>query len=334
MAEEKKKIEVVRFEIEDKKDDGETYGFSADTAVEKDGETSLVVLNNNEPNKKRGPGRPSKNSSANQYTDIVTVDNKKKEKSLDKQYEKGYIDNVKLLYTAIAQTDTIYSDINEELNKYRSNRSYGGRNRMMSMSNFMNTQTELINTKISAVKELNSIRSKINDLVMKKEQLLKDTGDDNSDKAVMDAYYALVNAPRYGLPTVHQALAPASINTGINLQGNVIPSTGIVTSTLDDQSDEQSFAAYQSNLDPVKQKMIADKDPNIKTVVVYDQHTGNKYFDVVNVQTGLSIPGIQRPADFLLNDMKIDTRNGVATNSNTNMVFPLVIVGTRVADEL
>lgn len=332
---EDKKQHVIEFILEDDKKDEATFGFSTEDSVENNNEKSVVLLNTQpEPSKKRGPGRPSKNSSANQYTDIVTVDNKKKERSLDKQYEKGYLDNAKLLYTAIAQTDTIYSDINEELNKYRGNRSYGGRNRMMSMSNFMNTQTELINTKISAVKELNSIRSKINDLVMKKEQLLKDTGDDNSDKAVMDAYYALVNAPRYGLPTVHQALAPASINTGINLQGNVVPSTGIVTSTADTASEEQSFAAYKSNLDPVKQKMIADKDPNIKTVVVYDQHTGNKYFDVVNVQTGLSIPGIQRPADFLLNDMKIDMRNGVATNSNTNMVFPLVIVGTRVADEL
>ena len=322
---------VIEF-LDDDSSNEETYGLTEANSVEqKEGESSVVVTNNVP--KKRGPGRPSNNSTANTYTDIVTVDNKKKEKSLDKQYEKGYIDNVKLLYGAIAQTDNIYSNIDEELNKYRANRSYGGRNRMMSMSNFMNTQVELINTKVSAVKELNSIRSKINDLVMKKEQLLKDTGDDNSDKAVMDAYYALVNAPRYGLPAVHQALAPASINTGINLQGNIVPSTGIVTSDSN-QTEDQAFASYKANLDPVKQKMISDKDPNIKTVVVYDQNSGNKYFDVVNVQTGNSIPGIQRPADFLLNDMKIDMRNGVATNSNTNMVFPLVIVGTRVADEL
>ena len=101
------------------------------------------------------------------------------------------------------------------------------------------------------------------------------------------------------------------------------------------QSEEDiSFQEYQNNLTPVQKKMIADKDPNIKTVVVYDQSSGNKWFDVINVTTGKSIPGIQRPAEFLLDNMRIDIRNGLGVNSNTNMTFPLVIVGTQAIDEL
>ena len=80
--------------------------------------------------------------------------------------------------------------------------------------------------------------------------------------------------------------------------------------------------------------MISEKDPNIQTVVIYNQATGTKYFDVVNVQTGQSVPGIQRPGEFLLDDMRIDQRNGRAVNSNANMSFPLVIVGSRAMDEL
>ena len=32
--------------------------------------------------------------------------------------------------------------------------------------------------------------------------------------------------------------------------------------------------------------------------------------------------------------MRVDINNGIAVNSNTNMTFPLVIIGTRASDEL
>lgn len=325
--------EVISFVGDNKTDEG--FGFSVQDLVQQGDENITIVTEDPVP-KRRGPGRPSKNSDANTYTDIVVADRGgKKEKSLEKQYEKGYLDNAKLLYGAIAQSENVYQDINEELIKFRSNKSYGGRNRMDTMSNFMNTQVSLINTKITAVRELNNIRSKINDLVMKKEQQLKDTGEDNSDKAVMDAYYALVNAQSYGLPAFQRPLSNTSINTGINLKGTPVQSTGIITATVQNQDNvDNSFQEYQNNLDPTRKRMIVDKDPNVKTVVVYDQNSGNKYFDVINVSTGTSIPGVERPAEFLLDNMRVDINNGIAVNSNANMTFPLVIIGTRASDEL
>lgn len=325
--------EVISFVEEDKpNDDG--FGFTVQDLVQQ-GNENIDIITETAP-KKRGPGRPSKNSNTNSYTDIVVADNgAKKEKSLEKQYEKGYFDNAKMLYGAIAQTEQVYQDINEELVKFRSNKAYGGRSRIDAMSNYMNTQVSLINTKITAVRELNNIRSKINDLVMKKEQQLKDTGDDNSDKAIMDAYYALVNAQRYGLPPIQRPLDNTSINTGINLRGTPIQSTGIITAGTSGQENvDNSFQEYQNNLDPTKKRMIADKDPNIKTVVVYDQNSGNKYFDVINVVSGTTVPGVERPGEFLLDNMRVDINNGIAVNSNANMTFPLVIIGTRASDEL
>ena len=323
--------EVISF-IEDTKSNDEGFGFTVQDLVQQ-GDEDINVITETAP-KKRGPGRPSKNSDANSYTDIVVADHGKKEKSLEKQYEKGYFDNAKMLYGAIAQTEQVYQDINEELIKFRTNKAYGGRSRIDAMSNYMNTQVSLINTKITAVRELNNIRSKINDLVMKKEQQLKDTGDDNSDKAIMDAYYALVNAQRYGLPPIQRPLDNTSINTGINLRGTPIQSTGIITAVANQDNADNSFQEYQNNLDPTKKRMIADKDPNIKTVVVYDQNSGNKYFDVINVSTGTTVPGVERPGEFLLDNMRVDINNGIAVNSNTNMTFPLVIIGTRASDEL
>ena len=319
--------------IADPEDGEKDFNFSIVDMVQKNENDGVVK--EEQPKRKRGPGRPPNNSSTvNTYTN----ENRGSKETLDKKYEKGYIDNAKLLYSAIAQTESMYNNIDDELSKFRENKSYGGRNRIMHISNYMNTQVGLINTKITAVRELNSVRNKINDLVLKKEQMMKDTNEENSDKSIMDAYYALVNAPRYGLPSVKQNLPPASINTGLTMAGNNIPtgsfSTSVVRGPMIQSEEDISFQEYQNNLTPVQKKMIADKDPNIKTVVVYDQTSGNKWFDVIDVTTGKSIPGIQRPAEFLLDNMRIDIRNGLGVNSNTNMTFPLVLLGTQAIDEL
>lgn len=318
------------------KEEEPSYGLSSSSMVQTgNDDTSGIVTLNTEPKRKRGPGRPPKDpsSNSNMYTDIVLTDEpKKKSKSIEKELEKGYDVTTKLLYGAITQADMMYSTIDQELTNFRSNKTYGGRNRMQHMSDFMNTQVSLINTKVNAIRELNSSRNKINDLILKKQQMLKDQGEENSDKAVMDSYYALINAPRYGLPAFNQALSPSSINTGFNLQGNQLQGSEIITS--DGGNVDTSFEQYKNNLNPIQKRMIADKDPNIKTVVVYDQSTGMKYFDVVDVRTGQTIPGIQKPAEFLLDSMRVDLRNGIAVNSNTNMSFPLVIIGSRASDEL
>lgn len=318
------------------KEEEPSYGLSSSSMVQTgNDDTSGIVTLNTEPKRKRGPGKPPKDpsSNSNMYTDIVLADEpKKKSKSIEKELEKGYDVTTKLLYGAITQADMMYSTIDQELTNFRSNKTYGGRNRMQHMSDFMNTQVSLINTKVNAIRELNSSRNKINDLILKKQQMLKDQGEENSDKAVMDSYYALINAPRYGLPAFNQALSPSSINTGFNLQGNQLQGSEIITS--DGGNVDTSFEQYKNNLNPIQKRMIADKDPNIKTVVVYDQSTGMKYFDVVDVRTGQTIPGIQKPAEFLLDSMRVDLRNGIAVNSNTNMSFPLVIIGSRASDEL
>ena len=317
----------------------QSYGLSTTALVTNNSDTGEVVVDPDPP-KKRGPGRPAKNSNANQYTDYIRADNKKKPTSLDEQYERGYTHTVGLLAGAIQQTQTIYDNIEKELENYHKNRAYGGKSRMMQMTELMNTQVGLVNTKINAIKELNNIRNKINDLVMKKAQLDKDAIDENSDKAVMDAYYAMINATQYGLTPMQAPLAPSTLNTGVNMAGQTVPTSMISGASIVPanpeaaQSSDPSFDSYKANLTPVQRKMILDNDPNIKTVVVYDQGSGNKYFDVINIQTGQSVPGVTRPAEFLLDNMRIDARNGIAVNSNVNQSYPLVIVGNRVADEL
>lgn len=313
------------------------YGFNTKSLVISD--SDMEVLPPESPQKKRGPGRPSRNSNANTYTDDSTIIKANKSTSQESQYEKGYTAATKLLYGSIAQAETIYNNLENELQDLRDHPAKGGKVRGQIMSDYMNIQTSLINTKIQAIRELDNIRHKINDLNLKRYQLDKDAVDENSDKAVMDAYYAYLNSSNYGLPRIQAPLSPSTINTGINLGGTPIQSNNIISSSeiipvSSSPSVDRSFEEYKANLTPIQRKMILDNDPNIKTVVVYDQSSGVKYFDVINVQTGQSVPGVTRPAEILLESMRIDARNGVAVNSNVNQTYPLVIIGSRVADEL
>lgn len=313
------------------------YGLDVANLVEDIKPNEIVVQE--QPKKKQGPGRPRKQPQSalvprpNSYTDVVTEDKasiERKKNSFEHQIEKGYYPQANLIAGVLSQTEQLYQDVGEQLQFYRENKSAGGKTRNMVISELQNTQVSIINTKLAAIREMNNIRNKINDLSMKHDQIMKDTGEENSDKAVMDSYYALINAPRYGLPAFSQPLHPTSINTGINLQGNIVPSSNapIVTAVANES------VPTPSTLTPIQQRMVMEKNPNVKTVVVYNQSTGSKWFDVIDVTTGMSVPDIPKPAQFLLDDMIPDFRNGIATNSNANMSFPLVLQGTRAIDEL
>ena len=318
------------------------YGFSASKMVESD-----EPIETEKPSKRRGPGRPaSKNQygliPANTYTEIVTDDPssaKKRKSSFEGQMEKRYAPQVAMVAGIIAQSDQMMGEISAELQKFSEKTGYGGKSRNLAISNLQNAKTGLLNTKLSAVRELIMMRNKINDLTManRKMEIAMGADEQNSDKAVMDAYYALVNASRYGLPQITPPLHPSSINTGVNLQGAQIATSTIAAPApivTADGSMQQAQSFNPQNLTPIQQRMVLEKNPNVKTVVVYNQSTGSKRFDIVDVSTGMSIPGAQRPAAFLLDDMKPDLRNGIASNSNANMSFPLVIEGTRAIDEL
>ena len=325
------------------KDSDRNIGLDASKMVVDDNSSSAITLPSEAP-KKRGPGRPRNDGSSVTYTDIVTEDRetaKRKKNNYESQLEKGYTGQAALLMGSVGQADNIYNNVENELEKYRTNKSYGGKTRQMTVASFLSTQVAAIGAKVNAVRELNSMRHKINDLVMKKEQMMKDSGEENSDKRIQDAFYALVNSTRYGLPSFNPPLAQSSINTGVNLSGAVVPSAPIaqtpqiITAGVSGNSlADQQYEAYKQNLNPIQSRMLAEKNPNIKTVVLYDQTTGNKAFDVVDVSTGQSVPGIQRPANFLLDNMRPDFINGIATNSNANLSYPMVLVGNRAADEL
>ena len=113
----------------------------------------------------------------------------------------------------------------------------------------------------------------------------------------------------------------------LNAQGG-IDITGTPTPTVD-----PGFEVWKQNMSPEQNRMIMEqKNPNIQTVVVYDQTTNNKYFDVIDRTTGQSIPNMPKPDPYLLADTYPNINNMTARNSNIDTVYPLVLTG--VADSL
>lgn len=270
----------------------------------------------------------------------------------EQKLDDRFADTNQLLTQAINQSDYLFMKVEDELDKYKKSPTFGGKSRAMALSTLLNTQANILGTKISAIKEANAVRKSIVDNVLKRDQMQmqakmkifapKDDSELNTDKAIADAYYSIINASRYGLPTVHNPLAQSSINTGINLQGNIIPTSSINAPIVTTNPGEMqpmmpgdplnSFLG--NNMSPNQKRMILEHNPNVKIVVFYDQSTGGKKFEALDVNTGKIIPGVQLPASFLLEDMRIDFNNALAYNSSANLNYPLVIVGHRAIDEL
>ena len=88
-----------------------------------------------------------------------------------------------------------------------------------------------------------------------------------------------------------------------------------------------------SNLTPQQQTMFIEDNPNIQQVVVYNQETGARYFDVIDMTTGQSIPNAEKHDAMFLEDVTIDLKNKVARNINLGESYPLVIVGQPIMNE-
>ena len=70
-----------------------------------------------------------------------------------------------------------------------------------------------------------------------------------------------------------------------------------------------------------------ENNSDIEEVVVYDPASGRRWFDVIDKNTGQSVPNFPKSDAFLLEDISIETRSGIAKNRNLDRVWPLKVVG-------
>jgi len=226
-------------------------------------------------------------------------------------YRDSYDETEGLLKNSIVQIDTLQSEMKGELDLIRQSKTLKRKYDYMTL--LTNTMSSLITTKVTAIREINKTITDCHNLEIKRIKDLKmGDADQDDDKRIMDMYNAYISTP-VGTYNTPNAYNPPSQNELTLLNSGVMGT--------DMYQNNQGYT-----MNPSVNKMLMMENPNIKTVVLYNSTTGERKFDVINTQTGESIPGADRPDPMFLNDTSIDVRNGIARNTNLDQTYKLVVI--------
>lgn len=229
-------------------------------------------------------------------------------------YARTYTETNNLIRGAILQADELSSEIKQDIDAVRSSKTI--KNKYTYITNLTASASALISTKISAIKELNSTITQGHNLELNRLKTLKlNEKDSNDDMKMMDIYSAFVNTPigTYTPP----APSIQDLTLGVNSQNPSISPVEMISTNNG-----------STGLSPEQNRMRMESNPNIQVVVRYDQSTGQRCFDVIDKNTGMSVPNYPRPDSFLLEDTTIDIHTGIARNRNINAVWPLIMEGS------
>lgn len=238
-------------------------------------------------------------------------------------FKNSYLETDNILRSAISQIDSGIVDISQDISLIRTSKVI--KNKYQYLSLLQGNLGNFISNKIAAARELNNTITKCNDLEMRRYKELRavaasDAKDD--DVKIMEMYKAFVNTP---------------VNTGMsNILGPsvsdmTIPSQGLMGSDIG--SLDSQYQSYINNMTPQQNMMRLEGNPNIKQVVVYNQENGARWFDVIDMTTGQSVPNVEKHDAMFLEDVTLDLKNNVARNINLGETYPLVVVGQPITSE-
>lgn len=228
-------------------------------------------------------------------------------------YQNSYDETTGILKTAIAQADQLLSEVKEDIDSIRASKTL--KSKYTYLTNLTASAASLIQTRITAAREINSSITQAHNLELKRAKDLKEfeQNDKNDDARMMDMYNAFINAPvgmyenGLNMPTISNMLLG--------------PNDGSVTAvSMNTEHDGQ--------LSPEQLRMRLENNPNIEEVVKYDPSSNRRWFEVIDKTTNQPIPNYPTSDPFLLEDVTIDTRAGIARNRNLDKVWNLVSVGT------
>lgn len=234
-----------------------------------------------------------------------------------------------MLHETVQQIDMVAAELKEELDMVRLSKTY--RNKHNTMVGLATSLGKMLETKVSAISQINSSISKANDLDYKREKDRK-AAEANSaadDKYLMDLYNSFIKNPM-GNPQ-QDVLGPNMINSSV--LGNNIIRADVVDRANQGVMQDAGYLNYLSNISPEQNMMFYENDPNVKTVVVYDASNGNKFFQVMNVLTNTVIPNVTVMDNRFLEDTYIDLKNKVARNNNLHESYPVIIINEGVTAE-
>ena len=285
-----------------------------------------------EPVEKKRRGRPRKDSGTE---GIVRVDETSERQLNVMESNAPFLNSYKATSAKIQDTidgiDVLTSQIHQDLQLVRGSKML--KRKYEYICALAGTEASLVGNRISAIKELNNVitNSLKFEMTRAKENGAMDAQDD--DKAIMGMYSAYVNTPQGTINLPQGYRPPVTMNTVINSPSMAaIP----INSALEPMvNDDPGYGHFVANPTVEMSAIMTEMNPNIKPVVVYNQETHERYFDVIDVTTGQSVPNIARPGEFIADpkDMDIDVKSGMARNIKLNLEYPLVLVGNRKFDE-
>lgn len=282
----------------------------------------VTVVENEPPKRKRG--RPRKSEQNNEPT---VIENSTSSVVLplcqtNEPYEDTYEDTNNMLKVSIAQLDILAGDVKGEIDNIRNSKTLKGKYKYI--SDLCATASSLVSSKISAIKEINSVKTKCHELEIRRIKDIKSSvaNQQDDDKYIADLYNAYINTP-IGAGQ-HPALQYNSANIAGNM-GALMGGTNVFPT-----NEEQNFNNFMNNLTPEQNRMILGDNSNIETVVVYDPNTGNKMFDVIDMNTGTPVQNYPRPDRGLLDDTSIDFATGIASNTNIGQSWKVVVLGDQI----
>ena len=227
----------------------------------------------------------------------------------------SYEETNQMLRTTIGQIDQLACELKQEMDNVRASKAMKGRYQYI--SNFMESMGSMLSTKIQAVKELNNSIKSSNELDYKKQKDSNELNGQNNDAIIQGLYNSFISNPQNQGMAGREMLGPSM------QQMTISGSTGIVGAGYNDDAGYQNF---MNNITPDMNRMILENDPNIKEVVVFDQATGQKRFDVINTATGQFVPNVPHLDNMFLEDTTIDVDKCVARNINLNKSWQVIIL--------
>ena len=221
--------------------------------------------------KPRRRGRPPKKN-----RDIDSPEGEASELVTNVPYAESYEETNGMLKGMIMQIEGLQGELKQEFNDIRLSKMRG---KYQYLTDISTTISSLSSTKLSAIKELNSVISKCHDMELKRTKELKIDATGNDDAAVMSLYENIINTPRQQLEA---GFMPPRLETG-DIPLMVQPQGGM---------DIFQPAVTSEQFTPEQNRMIAESNPDIKTVVVYDTKTEYREFVAMNVKTGQVVQNI------------------------------------------
>ena len=295
-----------------KKEDGSTVN-----------DTSIIKVDRELPDQekeKKKRGRPRKEASSG--SNIIRAGNVEVE---DTSSIYSYSETTGMLHETLHQIDSLNLELMQEFEQVRHSRTM--KNKYNTLVGLTENVSTLINSRIQAIKEINSTISKANDLDYKKEKDRREAqADVDDDKYIADLYKSFLQNPTNFNPSPQLPQVDASLF-----------GSGIVRADLPNSNNsnnvDASYLSYLSNLSPEQNLIRYENNPNVKQVVVFDAASGNKFFQMMDMSTGQVIPNVPVYDQMFMEDTTLDLKTKVAKNINLNESFPIVVINEGVTNQ-